>query len=225
MSSLEQGTIVAGRYRLERALAQGGMGSVWVARHLQLDVDVAIKFMTPQFAASADARARFEREAKASAQLKLANAVQVHDYGVEDGSPFLVMELLDGEDLESRLGRERRLTPAATLAVLESVCRALRRAHEVGLVHRDLKPGNIFLARQAGEEVVKVLDFGIAKDTQAAFGAAATRTGAILGSPHYMSPEQVRSSNRVDHRSDLWALGVIAFRCLTGHLPFPGDEV
>jgi serine/threonine protein kinase len=225
MISFQQGTLIAGRYRLERALAQGGMGCVWVARHLQLDTEVAIKFMTPQFAASADARARFEREARASAQLKLQNAVQVHDYGVEDESPFLVMELLEGEDLEARLRRERRLTIAATLAILDPVCRALRRAHEVGLVHRDLKPGNIFIARQGGDEVVKILDFGIAKDTGASFGGAATRTGAMLGSPQYMSPEQVRSSNRVDLRSDLWSLGVIAFRCLTGQLPFPSDEV
>ncbi len=221
MSTLAQGTIVAGRYRLERLLARGGMGSVWVARHLQLDVDVAIKFMTPQFAESADARARFEREAKASAQLRLANVVQVHDFGVEDGAPFLVMELLDGEDLETRLRREVRLTQADTLAILEPVCRALRRAHEMGLVHRDLKPGNVFLAREGSETLVKVLDFGIAKDTQSAFGAGTTKTGAMLGSPQYMSPEQVRSSNRVDHRSDLWSLGVIAFRCLTGQLPLP----
>ncbi len=225
MSALERGNIVAGRYRLERALAQGGMGCVWVARHLQLDTEVAIKFMTPQFAASADARARFEREARTSAALRLANAVQIHDYGVEDGAPFLVMELLTGEDLQARLKREPRLSLAVTVGILAQVCRALRRAHEVGVVHRDLKPGNVFLAREGGEEVVKLLDFGIAKDTQAAFGGGVTGTGALLGSPHYMSPEQVRSSNRVDHRTDLWALSVIAFRCLTGRLPFPSEEI
>jgi eukaryotic-like serine/threonine-protein kinase len=225
MSALERGNIVAGRYRLERALAQGGMGCVWVARHLQLDTQVAIKFMTPQFAASADARARFEREARTSAALRLANAVQIHDYGVEDGAPFLVMELLEGEDLQARLKREPRLSLPVTVGILGQVCRALRRAHEVGIVHRDLKPGNVFLAREGGEEVVKLLDFGIAKDTQAAFGGGVTGTGALLGSPHYMSPEQVRSSNRVDHRTDLWALGVIAFRCLTGRLPFPSEEL
>jgi serine/threonine protein kinase len=232
MSALERGRIVAGRYRLERALAQGGMGCVWVARHVQLETDVAIKFMTPQLAASPDACARFEREAKASAALRLANAVQIHDYGVEDGAPFLVMELLEGEDLQARLRREGRLGLPVTLGILGQVGRALRRAHEVGLVHRDLKPGNIFLAREGGEEVVKLLDFGIAKDTQGAFGGAfggggagVTGTAALLGSPHYMSPEQVRTTSRVDHRTDLWALGVITFHCVTGHLPFSGDEI
>jgi hypothetical protein len=225
MLSIEERQVVAGRYRLERALARGGMGSVWVARHLQLDVDVAVKFMAPEYAASAEARARFEREAKAGAQLKSPNVVQVHDYGVDDGAPFIVMELMEGEDLEEKLRREGRLSPADTVAVLSPVCRALRRAHEIGLVHRDLKPGNIFLARVAGEVIAKVLDFGIAKTQGPLLVGTSTKTGALLGSPHYMSPEQVRSSRVVDHRSDLWSLGVIAFRCLTGELPFPGEEV
>ncbi|APR75962.1 Putative serine/threonine-protein kinase pknH [Minicystis rosea] len=201
------------------------MGSVWVARHLQLDVDVAVKFMSPQLAASPEAQARFEREAKAAAMLKMANAVSVFDYGMEGDTPFMVMELLEGEDLQARLLRGGTLRPAELRAVLEPVCKVVRRAHELGLVHRDLKPGNIFLARQGGEEIIKVLDFGIAKDTGSALGGSATQTGAMLGSPHYMSPEQVRSTNRVDHRTDLWALGVIAFQCLTGRLPFHGDEV
>ena len=202
------------------------MGSIWVGRHQQLDVPVAVKFMAPQLAASADARARFEREAKASALLRSANAVQIHDYGVEGDVPFIVMELLDGEDLAARLRRERRLTPAVTYAILEQAGRALRGAHEMGLIHRDLKPANLFLARQAGgEEIVKVLDFGIAKAQGLATDGHATKTGALLGSPHYMSPEQVRSSHKVDHRTDVWALGVIAFEAMTGRLPFSGDEV
>jgi serine/threonine-protein kinase len=222
---LETGRIIAGRYRLERALAQGAMGSVWVGRHLQLDVDIAIKFMAPQLASSPDLRARFEREAKAAALLKSPYAVQVYDYGIEDGTPYIVMELLEGEDLSARLAREGRLSIPAMYRILDEVGKALRRAHEIGLVHRDLKPGNIFLSRQAGEEIVKVVDFGIAKSTGVIPGAQATRTGALLGSPSYMSPEQIRSSNQVDHRTDLWSLGVIAFQCLTGRLPFPGDEV
>jgi eukaryotic-like serine/threonine-protein kinase len=225
MGAFEAGTTIAGRYRLDRPLAKGGMGCVWVARHLQLDVDVAIKLMTAQLADSAEGRMRFEREAKASALLRVANAVNVLDYGVEDGAPFIVMEMLDGEDLQAKLDRVERLTLEATLGILEQVARALRRAHEIGLVHRDLKPANLFLARQSGEEIVKVLDFGIAKLTGPETGAGATRTGALLGSPHYMSPEQVRSTNRVDHRTDLWALGVIAYRCVTGQLPIPGHEV
>ena len=223
---LERGSIVTGRYRLERPLAQGAMGCVWVARHLQLDVDVAIKVMAPGFTESDEARIRFEREAKASALLKVPNAVHVYDYGIESGSPFLVMELLEGEDLAARLRRQGRLSLAATLAVLEPVGKALRRARELGLVHRDLKPGNIFLSRSGDEEIVKVVDFGIAK-AAASLGldAHATRTGALLGSPRYMSPEQVRRSNHIDHRSDLWALGVIAFECTTGQVPFPSDEI
>jgi hypothetical protein len=222
---LEPGRVIAGRYRLERVLAQGGMGCVWVGHHLQLDVGVAIKLMTPQLAASPEGRARFEREAKASAQLRIENAVHIYDFGIEDDSPFIVMELLEGEDLQARLARQQRLSPAALRSIVDQVCRGLRRAHEVGLVHRDLKPANIFLARQTGEETAKLLDFGIVKATTPAMGAGATRTGAILGSPHYMSPEQVRNTSKVDLRSDLWSLGVIVFRCLTGQLPFPGDEI
>jgi eukaryotic-like serine/threonine-protein kinase len=226
MISFEVGTSIAGKYRLERALARGGMGSVWVARHLHLDVEVAIKFMAPELAASAEGRARFEREAKASAQLKTANVVQIHDYGIEDDTPYLVMELLEGDSLETRLRREGRLSLPATLAIVEPVCKALRRAHEVGLVHRDLKPGNIFIARQGGgEEIVKVLDFGIAKSLDPAQGSAVTRTGTLLGSPAYMSPEQTRRSKQIDHRSDLWSLGVVVFECLTGQVPFVGEEI
>jgi serine/threonine-protein kinase len=227
MVALEAGAVIAGRYQLERSLAQGGMGAVWVARHLQLDTEVAIKFMAPEHAASSDSelRARFEREAKASARLKLPNVIQVHDYGIEDGTPYLVMELLEGEDLEQRLSRAGRLTPAATLAVVEPVCKALGHAHGVGLIHRDLKPGNIFLARHGGEEIVKILDFGIAKDTGLGLVNNATKTGTLLGSPQYMSPEQVRRSKEIDGRSDLWSLGVIVFRCLTGRLPFQSEEI
>jgi serine/threonine protein kinase len=226
MISFEVGTHLAGKYRLERALARGGMGSVWVARHLHLDVEVAIKLMAPELAASAEGRVRFEREAKASAQLKIANAVQIHDYGIEDDTPYLVMELLEGEDLEARLMRERRLSLSATLGIVDPVCKALRRAHEVGLVHRDLKPSNIFIARQGGgEEIVKVLDFGIAKSLDPAQAGGVTRTGTLIGSPAYMSPEQTRRSKQIDPRSDLWSLGVVVYQCLTGQLPFGGEEI
>jgi len=222
---LQAGHVIAGRYRLTRPLASGGMGFVWVALHLQLDIDVAIKFMAPASMASAEARARFEREAKASARLQSPNVVQIYDYGIEDGRPFLVMELLRGEDLEARLRREGRLSMADTRKIVEPVCLALLRAHEAGLVHRDLKPANLFVGQPGEGSVVKVLDFGIAKDTHLGLVDIATKTGSIVGSPHYMSPEQVRRSRGVDLRSDLWSLGVIVFRCLTGQLPFPGDEI
>jgi eukaryotic-like serine/threonine-protein kinase len=224
MIPLEVGGVVASKYRLVRPLAKGGMGSVWVARHVQLDVEVAVKFMAPAYAESADGRARFEREAKAAAQLKSPNVVQVHDYGIADEIPYLVMELLQGEDLGERLRRQRRLSLTAAAAVLGPVCKALRRAHEAGIVHRDLKPGNIFLARQDDEETVKVLDFGVAKVTDPGSGAAATKAGSLVGSPNYMSPEQVRAK-QVDHRSDLWSMGVVLFEAVTGQLPFPGDDV
>ncbi|WP_233562039.1 serine/threonine-protein kinase, partial [Sorangium cellulosum] len=164
MLSLEAGSVVGGKYRLERPLAGGAMGFLWVARHLQLDVEVALKFMMPQHADSPVARARFEREAKASAQLRTPHVVHVYDYGLEGDTPYLAMELLEGEDLAAYLVRRGRLAPAETLGIIVQVCKALRRAHEVGLIHRDLKPANIFLARQ-GDEVVKILDFGVAKAT------------------------------------------------------------
>ncbi len=226
MITLEAGRTIAGKYRLERPLAKGGMGAVWVARHVQLDVLVAVKFMDPDTAASDEARMRFDREAKASAQLKSPHVVQVHDYGIEDTTPYIVMELLDGEDLSARLKREGRLSLAATSALLGQLGKGLRRAHEAGVVHRDLKPGNIFLQRQDDDVVVKILDFGIAKSIVAGSAPVgdATKTGSIMGSPHYMSPEQFRDSKSIDHRTDLWAVGVILFRCLTGVLPFPGSD-
>ncbi|KYF94005.1 hypothetical protein BE17_45515, partial [Sorangium cellulosum] len=206
-------------------LARGGMGSIWVARHLQLDVGVAVKLMASEYAASTTARARFEREARAAAQLKIPNVVHVHDYGIEDDTPFLVMELLEGEDLETRLAREGRLTGAATLTIVTQVCKALRRAHETGIIHRDLKPANLFLSRQDEDELVKILDFGIAKAEGMLLAGKETKTGTLVGSPYYMSPEQVRRSKSLDRRSDLWSVGVIIYRCLTGRLPFPGEEI
>ncbi|WP_438039818.1 protein kinase domain-containing protein [Sorangium sp. So ce128] len=224
MLSLEAGSVVGGKYRLERPLAGGAMGFLWVARHLQLDVEVALKFMMPQHADSPVARARFEREAKASAQLRTPHVVHVYDYGLEGDTPYLAMELLEGEDLAAYLARHGRLEPEELLGIVSQVSKALRRAHEVGLIHRDLKPANIFLARQ-GEEIVKILDFGVAKAIGTGLAADATKTGTLIGSPHYMSPEQVRRSKTIDFRSDLWSLGVIIFQCLTGQLPFPGEEL
>ncbi len=227
MIPIEEGSVFAGKYRLERALARGGMGSVWVARHVQLDVPLAIKFMDSgvRRASPGGAVGRFsEREAKAAAKLQSPHVVQVHDYGVEDGTPYIAMELLVGEDLGDRLKRERRLSLTATAAIVTQTAKALRRAHEQGIVHRDLKPGNIFLSKHQDDEVVKVLDFGIAKAILSAEGET-TKTGTLVGSPHYMSPEQCRSGKNLDHRSDIWSLAVIVFKAITGQLPFPGDEL
>ena len=200
------------------------MGSVWIARHLQLDIDVAVKFMTPEAATSANARMRFEREAKAAAKLKSAHIVQILDYGVEGETLYIVMDLLLGEDLATRICRLGRLPLPAVASILGQACEGLTLAHDAGIVHRDLKPANLFLAREGRTEVVKVLDFGIAK-APATAASDSTRTGSLIGSPNYMSPEQIVDSKAVDWRSDIWALGVIAFECLVGREPFGGTEV
>lgn len=218
-----QDRLLAGRYRLESQLGQGGMGSVWRAEHLTLHSAVAIKLMDPAIAATPEGAERFRREAQAAASLRSTHVVQVLDYGVEDGTPFLVMELLHGESLAGCLNREGRLTPARTLAIMTQVARAIARAHTAGIVHRDLKPDNIFLVHEDDQEVVKVLDFGIAKTPDAVFGDMKTRTGMVMGTPHYMSPEQAEGKRTVDSQTDLWAMAVIICECITGIQPFRGE--
>ncbi|WP_437716534.1 protein kinase [Sorangium sp. So ce448] len=222
---LGAGSVLIDKYRLERPLSRGGMGSVWVAHHLQLGTPVAVKFMDPAYASSPAFRTRFEREARAAAQLRTPHVVKVQDFGIHEGVPYLVMELLQGEDLNARLLRRGRLPLLEAHRILAQTGKALRSAHDAGLVHRDLKPANLFLARVDGEDedMVKLLDFGIAKETTSKLVADASTTGEVMGSPHYMSPEQLRAERDVDARSDLWALGVILFRMVTGYLPFPGD--
>jgi serine/threonine protein kinase len=221
---LAPGLVVADRFRLERILGKGGMGAVWLARQIALDVPCAVKFIHPEAARSAELRARFEREAKAAAQLRSPYVVQILDHGVWHDAPYIAMELLDGEDLDHRLARRGKLTPREAMGVAQHVGRALAKAHAAGLVHRDLKPANIFLVRDEDREIAKVLDFGIAKTT--AMGTdGSTKTGAVLGTPFYMSPEQARGNKGVDHRSDLWALGVVVYRCVTGQLPFASDAL
>lgn len=219
------GAVIARRYTLTRLLGRGGMGSVWLARHRDLEIDVAVKFMAPALVASPEARMRFEREAKVAAPLGSQHVVQIHDYGVEDDTPYIIMEVLKGESLSARLARQKRLSPPVAARLLVQICKALRAAHDAGLVHRDLKPGNIFLALKDEEEVVKILDFGIAKSAGLGEASLETATGMMLGSAHYMSPEQIRSSKQVDHRSDLWSVGIILYRMLTGQLPFTGVDL
>jgi serine/threonine-protein kinase len=196
------------------------MGCIWSARHETLGTLLAVKFINPINTSSSELRGRFEREAVASARISSAHVVQAHDYGVEDDTPYLVMELLEGEDLAVRLKREKRLSLEATCSIVIQVAKGLRRAHEAGIIHRDLKPANIFIARDMDEEVVKILDFGIAKLT---WSPEATGMGQLVGSPLYMSPEQIQQLKSIDHRSDLWSLAVILFRAITGANPFPGD--
>jgi serine/threonine-protein kinase len=227
---LAAGLIIAERFCLVRELGRGGMGAVWLATHQQLGTRCAVKFLLedrsrrdPQ--ALSVARARFEREAKSIAQLKSPHIVRVLDYGLWLDLPYLAMEYLEGEDLATRLARET-LDAEATVAIVSAIARGLTVAHEAGIVHRDLKPANVFLAREHGNEVVKILDFGIAKMASAELGASdMTRTGALLGTPSYMSPEQADGSRAVDPRADLWSLAVITYQCVTGKIPFKGTAL
>lgn len=203
------------------------MGEVWRARHLLLNSDVAIKFIHTELSGTSDVAGRFVREAQAAAALRSAHVVQILDYGVEGPLAYQVMELLEGESVAHRLRRE--LIPPAELArILTHVARALGKAHAAGIVHRDLKPDNVFLTRSDDELIAKVLDFGIAKFRANPTGGKlehATRTGALLGTPYYMSPEQAEGTRDVDHRADIWAMGVIAFECLIGQKPFDSDAL
>jgi serine/threonine-protein kinase len=168
--------------------------------------------------------ARFQREAKAAAALRSPHVVGIIDHALWDGVPFIAMELLDGENLGDRLARVGRLGVPETVRVLGEVCRALTKAHALGIVHRDLKPDNIFIVKDDDREITKVLDFGIAKTSQLETGSN-TRTGAMLGTPYYMSPEQAQGVRAVDFRADLWSMAVIAYQCLTGQLPFESQAL
>jgi len=200
------------------------MGTIWMALDSQLQRRVAVKLMAPERIASRTARHFFEQEAKAIAQLQNPHVVQVHDYGVDGDTPYIVMELLEGEDLEARLQRQGTMAPAAVSGLLNQVARALAAAHSLGIVHRDLKPANLFLTRGGPQEVVKVLDFGLARfDAEEAPSTA--QGGSIMGTPRYMSPEQMRGEADIDQRSDLWSLAVVAYRALTGRYPFSADTL
>jgi serine/threonine-protein kinase len=165
-------------------------------------------------------------EAQSSAALRSTHIVQVFDFGVDGGVPYIAMELLPGESLGARLDRVGTLSPGETLRIMTEAARAVAHAHNAGIVHRDLKPDNVFLVREGNAEITKVLDFGIAKVTGNTLNAStggSTRTGALLGTPYYVSPEQARGNKAVDHRSDLWALGVIVYECMVGAKPFSSD--
>jgi class 3 adenylate cyclase/CheY-like chemotaxis protein len=211
---------VGGRYVLERRLAGGGMGTIWVALDPKLQRHVALKLMASHCAPAPLARQQFEWEAQAIARLQNPHVIQVHDCDLAGDTPYIVMELLDGEDLEALLLRRERLSLAMVDRVLTQAARALTAAHAAGVIHRDLKPANIFLARSASGELVKVLDFGLALLMSG--GAAKPHPDEeMAGTPRYMSPEQLRGVEpRLDHRCDLWALAVVAYRALTGQHPF-----
>ncbi|WP_437967095.1 protein kinase [Sorangium sp. So ce260] len=220
MAGLEMapGNVLAGKYRVERVLGQGGMGLVVGAWHLHLDEPVAIKVLRDELAQNQAIIDRFLREARAAAKIKSRHVVRVTDADrLPSGAPYLVMEWLSGSDLASIVEREGPMdTPRAVRHVLEA-CEALGEAHALGIVHRDLKPSNLFAARQAdGSTCTKILDFGISK----LLGEELTGTGNALGTPSYMAPEQMVSARNVDARADIWALGVVLYKLVTGTVPF-----
>jgi eukaryotic-like serine/threonine-protein kinase len=219
---VDVGTVIAGKLRVERVLGRGGMGIVVVARHLALNQLVAVKVLLDEANASPATKERFLREGKASASLRSEHVCKVHDVGtLESGAPYLVMELLEGHDLAAAI-KERPLAVHEAVDAVLQASEAIAEAHAIGIVHRDLKPANLFVARRLdGSSTIKVLDFGIAK-APIDDGLRLTQTSSMMGSPPFMSPEQLYSTRDVDARSDLWAIGVILYQCVSGRLPFPG---
>ena len=218
------GTTVAGKYRVDRLIGRGGMGAVFQATNVAIGKRVALKFLDHEAAKNREACQRFQREAEAAGMAESAHIVQIFDSGVtEAGLPFLVMELLTGEDLRACLRREGRLSVPSALRIVNQVLRALVRAHEAGIVHRDLKPDNVFLcARDDDPSFVKLVDFGISKVARARTADTLTRRGTVLGTAFYMSPEQAQSFADIDGRTDLFSLGAILFEMLTGRPPHGG---
>jgi len=227
-----EGTIVAERYEVIRRLGSGGMGAVYLCRHVTLGKLIAIKFIHPQLLTSEEVRRRFDTEAKAAARIKSRHAVTVMDSGVaETGQPFIVMEYLEGESLEQAMRARGRLPFAEVVEIVVQVARALEQAHAAGIVHRDLKPDNVFLAKDPDAVkfgwIVKVLDFGIAKVVHEdnVGGVGTTKTGMVLGTPLFMSPEALTASAPVSPASDIWSLGACAFAAACGRVPFDGEAI
>jgi eukaryotic-like serine/threonine-protein kinase len=228
--NIDVGHIVAGKYEIVQLLGRGAMGEVWLARHITLGGEFAVKLMEPADESAFEAASRFQLEAQIAAKLsrRTRHIVSVSDHGEEDGIAYLVMERLEGESLESRVSRKGPVPPAEVAALLGQVGRALVLAHEEGFIHRDLKPANLWLGRdEDGKMLAKILDFGIARSMKPfrTRSPHATSKDAVLGTPSYMSPEQARGLPGLDHRCDLWALCVSAYEALAGELPFNGQTV
>lgn len=221
------GRVFANRYKIISLIGEGGMGTVYLAEHMLIGRQVALKNLHPELASDAKAVARFQLEARTAAATRHENVVEILDLGYsEDGTPFLVMEYLRGQTLASTLRREKRLAPARAGHIVGQVLAALSAVHRRGIIHRDLKPENVFLLRRAGHaDHVKVLDFGVSKiHKQEREPLGLTRTGVMLGTPSYMSPEQARGVRELDHRVDLYAAGVILYESLSGRQPFEGQN-
>lgn len=225
----EVGALLAGRYRVERILGRGGMGVVLSARDATSGARVAVKLLLPELTSDEEAVGRFLREAQASRRLTSAHVPRLHDVGtLEDGAPYLAMEWLEGEDLGATLAERGHLAVTEAVDLVQQALVALTEAHAAGFIHRDLKPENLFLCRTpSGAPLVKVLDFGITKLTGTATPARTlTRAGGcLLGSPHYMSPEQIRSPKDVDARADVWSMGVILYELVSGVSPFHSESL
>ena len=230
------GSIIGGKYRVLRLIGSGGMGTVWEGAHVTLGTRVAIKFIKPRFSDQAEARARFEIEARAAAKLNSKHAVHVFDYGVSpEGLPYIVMEFLEGESLSDAIIGRGPLAASEVAQIIAQAARALAKAHAAGIVHRDLKPDNIFLARtdepvEGLPYVVKLVDFGIAKmfEEEPPEGASSrmggpTREGTVIGTPNFMAPEQLTVGGAPGPLTDLWSVGACTFAAMTGRLPFEGD--
>jgi serine/threonine-protein kinase len=229
-AGVREGDILAGKYRVDRLLGVGGMGVVVAASHVHLETKVAIKFLLPEMLNSREAVARFAREARAAVKITSEHVARIFDVGtLENGAPYMVMEFLEGGDLAAWIEQRGRLPVEQAVEFVLQACVAVADAHGLGIVHRDLKPANLFCVRRTdGQLLIKVLDFGISKVTQ--FGASGpgvsvTKTSALMGSPLYMSPEQMQSSKAVDSGTDIWALGIILFELLTGQTPFAGETL
>jgi serine/threonine-protein kinase len=226
---VKRGVILGGKYRIETLLGQGGGGVVVAATHLQLEQRVALKFLSPIAMQQPDGAARFAREARAAASIRSEHVARVLDVDVlESGMPYMVMEYLEGYDLSQYMSQRGPLPVEEAVELTLQACEALAEAHSLGIVHRDLKPANLFLARFPDRTCIKILDFGISK--MAPLGAVATERqmtglGMMMGSPYYMSPEQIRTAHRVDARADIWAMGVVLYELVTGRLPFLGTTL
>jgi serine/threonine-protein kinase len=228
-AGVREGQILAGKYRVERVLGIGGMGVVVAAHHMQLDTKVAIKFLLPAMLESEQIIGRFANEARRAAKITSEHVARVHDVGtLDDGAPYMVMEYLEGADLSTLLHEQGRLPLEQAVDFVLEAMEAIAEAHTLGIVHRDLKPANLFCIRRPdGKLSIKVLDFGISKATRpgGARSLSMTATSALIGSPFYMSPEQMEASASVDARTDIWALGIIVFELLAGRVPFYAETI
>lgn len=223
--SIERGAVLAGKYRVDSVIGRGGMGLVVKAWHLGLNEDVAIKMLRDDVAIADETIGRFLREAQAAVKLKGEHVTRIIDVGTfGSGRPYMVMEFLEGQDIGQLLAERGRLQPSLAIELVIQACVALAEAHSLGIVHRDVKPTNLFLTSHPdGSLLLKVLDFGISKSSSGA-ELSLTQTWSVLGSPAYMSPEQMRSARHVDARTDVWSLGAVLYEAVEGRLPFQADS-